>query len=229
MKNEVLLKENERLDDLLFNDMHIIQNKNEYCFTSDAVLLANFCKAKKLDNVVDLCSGSGIVGLLFYAKNLCKSMTLVELQTSFCDMAKRSILLNNLQDKVNVVNARVQDTPKILQKEFYDLVLCNPPYKKAESHKISEKREIAVCKYELELNFDELCCAVSKILKFGGKFCFVHESNRLCELVSTLQKYNLEPKKIEVCYPAKKSESNVVLIEAVKGGKSGVIITKTTN
>ena len=223
------LKENERLDDLLFNDMHIIQNKNEYCFTSDAVLLANFAKAKKTDKVVDLCSGSGIVGILFYAKNLCKSMTLVEVQQHFCDMAQRSVALNNLQDKISVVNSKVQDVLSILERENFDIVLCNPPYKKADSHKISEKAEIAMCKYETMLTFDELCSVTSKLLRFGGKFCFVHESNRLCEIVATLQKYNLEPKKIEVCYPAQKKESNVVLIEAVKGGKSGVIITKTTN
>ena len=126
-------------------------------------------------------------------------------------------------------NSKVQDVLSILERENFDIVLCNPPYKKADSHKISEKAEIAMCKYETMLTFDELCSATSKLLRFGGKFCFVHESNRLCEIVATLQKYNLEPKKIEVCYPAQKKESNVVLVEAVKGGKSGVIITKTTN
>lgn len=229
MEANKMLKSDERLDDLLLNDMHIIQNKNAYCFTSDAVLLANFAKAKKSDNVIDLCSGSGIVGILFYAKNLCKSMTLVEMQPQFADMASRSIELNNLTDKIRVVNTKVQDAPKILENGKYDVILCNPPYKIPQNHHISEKQEIAICKYELMLTFDELCQSVSKLIKFGGKFYFVHESNRLAEIISTLQKYNLEPKKIELCYPAQKNTSNVVLIEAVKGAKSGCIVTKTTN
>ena len=224
-----MLRSGERLDDLLLNDIHIIQNKNAYCFTSDAVLLANFAKAKKSDNVIDLCSGSGIVGILFYAKNLCKSMTLVEMQPEFADMAQRSVELNNLTDKIRVVNKKVQDAPKILENGKYDVILCNPPYKIPQNHHISEKQEIAMCKYELMLTFDELCQSVSKLIKFGGKFYFVHASNRLAEIISTLQKYHLEPKKIELCYPAQKNTSNVVLIEAVKGAKSGCIVTKTTN
>lgn len=225
----VILKEGERLDDLLFEDMHIIQNKNMYCFTSDAVLLANFAKATHKDKVIDLCSGSGIVGMLFYGKNKCKSVTLLETQTDFCDMENRSIALNNLQDKIDVVNTTVQLAPEVLGKGIYDVVLCNPPYKIQKTHKISEKQHIAMCKYELTLTFDELCNSVSKLLKFGGQFYFIHESNRLAELIATLKKHNLEPKVLEFCYPSTKTESNVVLIKAVKNGKSGCIVKRTTN
>lgn len=228
MINQIKLNQNERLDDLLFNDMHIVQNKKLYTFTSDAVLLANFIKAKKSDNVVDLCSGSGIVGILFQAKNNCK-MTLVELQEQMFLMSQKSLILNNLQQDIKAVNCSVQDSYNLLGQEKFDIVLCNPPYKKPQNHKITETQEIAMCKYELMLTFDELCLSASKLLRFGGKFCFIHDASRLCELIDTLQKYKLEPKKIEFCYPKNKQTSNVVLIEAVKGGKSGVIVTKTTN
>lgn len=229
MKNNVILNENERLDDLLFNDMHIIQNKNYYAFTSDAVLLANFAKAKKSDNCLDLCSGSGIVGILFYAKNLCKSVKLIEIQPEFCQMATKSVVLNNLQDKIEVINCSVQNLPELLKGQTFDVITCNPPYKLASTHKISENEKIAMCKYELTLTLEQLICSVSKLLKFGGKFYFIHESSRLSEIISTLKKYNLEPKKLEFCYPSTKSVSNVVLVEAVLGAKSGVIVTKTTN
>lgn len=228
-QNNITLKENERLDDLLFNDMHIIQNKERYCFTSDAVLLANFAKAKKSDSALDLCSGSGIVGILFYAKNLCKEQTLVEIQPEFCDMASRSVALNNLQDKIKVINSSVQDLPKLMQGKTFDVITCNPPYKTTQNHKISEKEHIAMCKYELTLTLDELIKSVSKLLKFGGKFFFVHETNRLSEIILTLKKYNMEAKRIELCFPQNKKTSNVVLIEAVLGAKSGVVVTKTTN
>ena len=228
MQNNIELSQDERIDDLLFKDMHIIQNKTLYTFTSDAVLLANFIKAKKTDNVVDLCSGSGIVGILFQAKNECK-MTLVELQPKMAEMSQKSLMLNNLQDTIKVVNTSVQECVKVLGQEKFDVVLCNPPYKKPETHKITETKEIAMCKYELMLTFDELCLSASKLLRFGGKFCFVHDSSRVIELITTLKKYNLEPKKLEFCFPKNKENSNVVLVQAVKGGKSGVIVTKTTN
>lgn len=228
MINQVQLTENERLDDLLYKDMHIVQNKQLYTFTSDAVLLANFIKAKKSDNVVDLCSGSGIVGILFQAKNDCK-MTLVELQEQMYLMSQKSLILNNLQEKISVINCSVQESFNLLGQEKFDIVLCNPPYKKPQNHKITEAQEIAMCKYELMLTFDELCFSASKLLRYGGKFCFIHDASRLCELIASLQKYKLEPKKIEFCFPKNKQTSNVVLVEAVKGGKSGVVVTKTTN
>lgn len=228
MVDEIKLSCDERLDDLLYNDMHIIQNKKLYTFTSDAVLLANFTKAKQTDKVVDLCSGSGIVGILFYAKNNCE-MTLVELQKEMFDMSQKSLIINNIQHKVRGINCSVQDSYKILGQEVFDIVLCNPPYKKPQDHNVTDIKEIAMCKYELMLTFDELCFSVSKLLRFGGKFCFVHDTNRISEIVETLKKYHLEPKRMEFCFPNNKDESNVVLIEAVKGGKVGCKVSRTTN
>ena len=228
MNEKIVLSQDERLDDLLCKDMHIVQNKKLYTFTSDAVLLANFIKAKKTDKVVDLCSGSGVVGILFYAKNEC-DMTLVELQKQMFLMSQKSLTLNNIEDKVKIYNCSVQDSYKILGQEKFDIVLCNPPYKKPQNHNVTETKEIAMCKYELMLTFEELCVSVSKLLRFGGKFVFVHDTSRLTEIISTLKKYHLEPKKIEFCFPKNKQESNVVLIEAVKGGKEGCKVTKINN
>lgn len=224
-----LLRPNERLDDLLFKDMHIIQSTDGYCFTSDAVLLANFAKAKKSDSCLDICSGSGIVGMLVYAKQTPKNMTLLEIQPQLADMASRSVQINCLQDKISVINCSVQEFASSFNGKNFDVITCNPPYKVASSHKISEKKEIAMCKYELSLSLDDLIKSVARLLKFGGKFYFVHESNRLGEIILTLNKYNMQPKRLEFCYPSHKQTSNVVLIEAVLGAKSGVIVTKTTN
>lgn len=229
MRKKVELLENERIDDLLIDDYHIIQKKDCYCFTSDAVLLSNFAKAKKSDKVLDLCSGSGIVGILTSIKNKPQKAVLVEMQEELCEMAQRSILMNNMQQSVCVVNSKVQNAFEILNNEQFDVITCNPPYKTINNHKITEKQNIAVCKYELTLNFDELCNAVNKLLKFGGKFYFVHESNRLCEIFSTLTKYGLEPKVLQICFPKNKTESNVILVQAVKGGKSGLKIEKVYN
>lgn len=222
--NNVQLLENERIDDLEFNNLNIIQNNDLYCFTCDAVLLANFAKAKKTDKLLDLCSGSGIVGILTQAKNNNQNLTCVELQECMANMCNRSIQLNKLENIAKVVNCSVQEAPKVLGSEVFDVIVCNPPYKKTDSHKISEKAEIGICKYEIKLTFNELAKSVNSLLRFGGKFYFVHESCRLSELISTLKQNNLQPKRIKFVYPKKNANSHIVLIEAKKGAKDGLII-----
>jgi len=218
------LLENERVDDLQINNTFIIQNKKMYCFTSDAVLLANYAKANGKDTVIDLCSGSGIVGILLSQKTKAKKIKCVEIQPEFCDMIKRSIMCNALSDRMEVVNCSVQNATKNLSLESASVIVCNPPYKNKDTHKITENPKIAMCKYETTLNFDELALAVFKLLKFGGKFYFVHETNRLAEIITTLKKYNLEPKNITFVYPKNNMNSHIMLVEAVKGGKSGIIV-----
>ena len=219
-----MLKEDERLDDLEFEGLKIIQNKNLYCFSSDAVLLCNFVKAKTTDSIVDLCSGSGVVGILAQAKTKAKNLVMIEKQTELADMCNRTLLLNNLTNKAKVFCMDIKDAPKALGSEAFDVVCANPPYFLTSQKILSGKKEIDMARFELELDFDTLCDVANKLVKFGGKFFLINDSSRLPELVSTLQKHNFEPKIIEFIFPKKSLMSNVVLIEAVKGGKSGVKI-----
>lgn len=219
-KKEIELFENERLDDLLFDGLKIIQNKKLYCFSSDAVLLCNFVKAKRTDSIVDLCSGSGIVGILAQAKTGAKNLVLVEKQTKLADMCKRSLELNNLKNAM-VLNEDIKDAPKIMGQNKFDVVCANPPYYLQSEKKMSGNHEIDMAKFEIELDFDLLCSVASKLLKFGGKFFVINDSSRIAELVCTLKKYQLEPKILEFCFPKADKHSNVVLIEATKNGKAG--------
>lgn len=220
----VKLKENERLDDLQLNDMFIIQNTQEYCFTSDAVLLANFVRANSKDIVVDLCSGSGIVGILLSQKTSAKKIYLVEMQDHFVDMQTRTIKLNNLQDKVSPIHSKVQDICNFIPRESVSVVCCNPPYKQADKHKVSDKDSVAMCKYETELSLSELLKSASDLLKFGGKFYCIHQSNRLAEILCEMKKVNLEPKVVQFIFPKISLNSNVVLIEAKKCGNVGMTV-----
>ena len=220
-----MLKQNERLDDLQFDGLKIIQNKNLYCFSSDAVLLCNFVKAKKNDSILDLCSGSGIVGILAQAKTGAKKLVMIEKQPELCDMCKRTLVLNNLTQKAEVFNLDVKDAPKHFESESFDVVCSNPPYFLQEEKILSGKKEIDMARFEIELSFDELCKTTSKLLKFGGKFYFINDSARISELITTLVKYHLEPKVIQFVFPKKNLNSNVVLIEAIKGAKKGAKIS----
>ncbi len=221
MKQTHLL-EHERLDDLQFQNLQIIQNPNHYCFTTDSVLLANFAKAKPSDSVVDLCSGSGVVGILMQAKTNAKHVTLVELQQSLANMSERSVQLNGLENKVSVVNAPLQQVHKQIGQEVFDVVVCNPPYKMQNASLLSENHEIAICKHEITVTLEEIVIEASKLLKFGGLFYTINKEERLTDLICYLRKHKLEPKQITVV-PSNKG-SALVLIKAKKGGKSGVRI-----
>lgn len=223
-KNIELLKD-ERLDDLQYKNLHLIQNKNMYCFSSDAVLLCNFVKAKKSDTIVDLCSGSGIVGILAQAKTNASNLIMIEKQPELVDMCERSLQFNGLTSKAKVFCCDIEKAGEILKTHYnknnVEVVCCNPPYYLPVQKKLSGNKQIDIAKFEIELNFDKLCNVVSSILTFGGKFYMVNDSERIAEILSTLKKYKLEPKILEFVYPKETVSSNVVLLQATKCGKPG--------
>lgn len=157
---EIELKVNERIDDLQYKDLKIIQNQNGFCFGIDAVLLADFAKEIKNDsNVVDLGTGTGVLGIILASKTGLKHITGIEIQEEVCDMAKRSIALNNLQDKFNIINADLNNIDNILEMGTFDAVVTNPPYKHLNSgienlneQKMISRHEIK-CSYKMLLVF----------------------------------------------------------------------------
>lgn len=214
------LKEGERLDDLQYNNLYLIQHPKKYCFTTDAVLLANFVSAKAGDKVVDLCSGSGVIGILVLAKTKATSIILVELQEYLAGMSKRSVELNGLTDKIAVINKPLQDINREIGTELYEVVVCNPPYKMKNASLLSHDYEIDICKHEITVTLEEIIKESGRLLKYGGYFYTINKEERLTDIVCLLRKYQLEPKEI-VIVPSKKG-SSLVLVKAKKGGKSGV-------
>ena len=211
-----------RQEDLGIDNLKIYQDDELYCFTSDAILLSRFAKVKKGDLVADFCSGSGIVGLHLYALNKDKnlSVTLFEMQKEMFDMSVKSIQLNNLQGVFTAVNSKIQDLGSEYNEKF-SLIVCNPPYAKAQSGLNAQNPQIALCKSEIALTLEDLIKGISRCLKFSGRTCIVHRADRLAEIFGTMLKYNLEPKRLQVVC-AKDKAPYLVLIEAVKGGKSGL-------
>lgn len=217
------LKENEVLEDLQFNGLQIIQNKKLYRFTTDAVLLANFAKSKPTDRVADLCSGSGVVGILLQAKNKSKHVVLVELQQNLADMSKRSVQVNHLEKNIEVVNAPLQNVHKQLGSETFGVVVCNPPYKMQNASLLGDNESINICKHELTVTLQEIVQESAKLLKFGGLFYTVNKEERLTDLLVYLRENKLEPKEV-VVVPSQKG-SSLILVKAKKGGKSGVRVS----
>ncbi|MGN0819331.1 MAG: tRNA1(Val) (adenine(37)-N6)-methyltransferase [Christensenellaceae bacterium] len=221
----MVLSEGEIIESLEIKDYKIVQNDNLYRFTSDAVMLSRFAKCKNGVTVADLCSGSGIVGLHYYCLNddKVKSVTFFEIQKSLADMNSKSVKLNGLSDKMQVVNTPIQ---QIRESYFngFNLVLCNPPYKKQHSGIVSDRREIAICKHEITVNLEEIVSVASRLLKRGGKFCICHKCERLNELFLLLDKYDLHPSRLKFVAGQPTKKPYLVLLESTKTSSPQLVV-----
>jgi len=213
--------DNERIDDLQLNGLQIIQNINEFCFGIDAVLLSDFAsEIKPKSNVIDLCTGTGIVATLLCEKTKLNKIIGVEILENMCEMAKRSIKLNKLEGKLSIINEDVKNIDKILDNNFYDAITVNPPYKKVNTGIVNESENMAIAKHEVKCNLNDIIKVSEKLLKKGGSFYMVHRPDRLSDIICELREYKLEPKVIKFVYSNDNSNAKLILIKATKGGKT---------
>ncbi len=214
------------IESLQKGDYKIIQDTDLYRFTSDAVLLSRFQRAKKGERVADFCAGSGIVGLHFYAENEenVSSVTLFEMQKELADMSRETVALNGLGGVFSVENVRVQDIGREYT-EAFSLILCNPPYEKGGFGSADAGK--ALCKKELSLSLPELVGSVRRCLKFGGRVSLVHRADRVADVICALREGGLEPKKLQFIAGKTGDAPYAFLISAVKGGRAGVEVLPT--
>lgn len=211
-----------RIDDLQYKGLKIYQDTEEFCFGTDAVLLANFVKAKKDERVVDLCSGTGIIALLVQARCEC-NVTAVELQPQMAKLCQSSVELNMLCDRVSVQCRDLREMGFGAEAGSADTVTCNPPYKIPEGSLASEKESIRIARQEITCTLEDAVSAASRLLRFSGKFYMVHQSQRIMDIIAQMRKHSLEPKRIQLVQPRANKGANLVLIEAMRGGRSGLI------
>lgn len=216
------LYENERVDSLLAENLKIIQSTDVFSFSLDAVLLADFVKPVSRSNrkAVDLCAGNGAVGL-FISKKFAGQIDQVEIQSRLADMNQRSLKLNGLTDRMKVYNRDLKDAFSFLEKDSYDVVTCNPPYfKTLPQSKKNPNQYLALARHEIAVTLEDTIEITSGLLKTGGKAYYVHRPDRLIEILDTMQAHRLAPKRIKLIYPKQGRDANMVLIEAIKDGKS---------
>lgn len=214
------LKENERIDDLQYKGLKIIQNLKGFCFGIDAVLLSDFAKNIRKNSVVlDLCTGTGIVAILLEAKTDAKKIYAVEIQNEIADMAKRSIDLNGQSEKIEIINDDLKNIDKYFEKESIDAITVNPPYKKTGSGVINELDTKTISRHEVLCTLDDIIKKSQAVLKTGGSLFMVHRVERLVDIFSTMRKRNIEPKRIRFVHPSEGKAPNLVLVQGIKGGK----------
>ena len=216
---EIELKKDERIDDLEYEGLKIIQNENGFCFGMDAVLLSDFAKEiKQGSNVLDLGTGTGILGILLCKKTNLKTITGVEIQKDVYDMAKRSIKLNNLEDKFLVINEDIKNLDKKLELQSFDAIVTNPPYKKNSTGLKNDNEYKVISRHEVKCNLEDIIRVSSKLLKNNGKLYMVHRPERMKDIIINLEKYKMQIKEIRFVHPNINKKPNMILIKAVKQG-----------
>ena len=215
---EIELKPGERLDELQRNGYRIIQDPGRFCFGMDAVLLAGFAKVKPGERVVDLGTGTGIIPILLEARTKGASFTGLEIQAESADMARRSVLFNDLQDMVHIVDGDIKEAVQIFGAASCHVVTSNPPYMTEHHGLQNPDQPKAIARHEVLCTLDDVVREGTRVLKPGGRFYMVHRPRRLIEILQTMKQYGLEPKRMKFVHPYKDREANMVLIEAVRGG-----------
>lgn len=214
------LKENERIDDLQRNGYRIIQNTKGFCFGMDAVLLSGFAFVKPGERAIDLGTGTGIIPILLEAKCQGEHYTGLEIQEEMADMARRSVALNQLEKKVSVVTGDIREASRLFGAASFDVVTSNPPYMNDAHGLKNPELPKAIARHEVLCTLEDVAGQAARLLKPGGRFYLVHRPHRLIEIITALTRVKLEPKRMKLVHPFVDKEANMVLIEAVRGGKS---------
>jgi len=220
------------LDTIL--DIQLYQHKNGYRFSADAVLLSSFISFPRLGKIADFGAGSGIIGLLLAKKYPSAEITLIELQESLVKLAERNVELNGLEERVRIVHADIKGL--FANGEFrkagsdplhtFDLVVSNPPFRKTRTGLISPTDEKASARHEIHLPIAGLMRSAFSLLKHHGRLCIIHLPERLAEVMESMRGHNLEPKRLRFIHSNEGSEAKMVLIEAVKEGKTGLKVER---
>lgn len=212
-----MLLEDERIDDLEYKNLKIIQNKKGFCFGIDSVLLSDYAKNIRNDStVIDIGTGTGIIALLLSKKTNLKKIYGIEIQEEVANMAKRSVELNGLNDKIEIINEDINNIFSILEKNKYDAIVTNPPYKELETGLQSLDKKNLISRHEVKCTLEDVIEKSSKLLKDKGEFYMVHRVERLVDIMCLLRKYKIEPKNIRFVHSKTKEKPILILLRCVK-------------
>jgi len=220
------LRENERIDDLQRNGYRIIQDPERFCFGMDAVLLSGFAGVKKGGRALDLGTGTGIIPILLEAKTPGSYFAGIEIQSESADMARRSVALNSLTEKVEIVEGDIRRIDEYFERGSFDTVTSNPPYMIAGHGLTNPDSPKAIARHEVCCSLDDVTGAAALMLKSGGYFYMVHRPFRLPEIFRSLTDHGLEPKRMRLVYPFADKEPSMVLIGSVLGGRPRLTVEK---
>jgi len=224
MDEKELLREGERIDDLQRGGCRIIQDERLFCFGMDAVLLSAYAQVREGERVLDLCTGNGIVPILCEARlrPMTAQFTGIEIGARSVDLARRSVRLNGQEERIRIIEGDVKRAGELVPSASFDVVTANPPYMAGGHGLLGTNAEKAAARHELLCTLDDVTAAAARALRPGGRFCIVHRPFRMADLFRSLDRHALEVKRLRLVCPFAGSEPNLLLAEAVKGGRAGL-------
>lgn len=221
-KRRALVREGERLDDLQLGGLELIQNPEKFCFGVDAVLLSDFVRVKPGETVLDMGTGNGIIPVLLSAKTQGSHFTGLEIQADTAQMARRSVLYNHLEERIDIVTGDIKEAADIFRPAFFDVITTNPPYMLAEHGLRNSDNSMAVARHEVLCTLDDILRESMRLLQDKGRFYMIHRPFRLAEILIKMNTYKIEAKRLQFVHPYADKEPTMVLIEGVRGAKSRV-------
>lgn len=213
-----MIFDNECIDDLQLNGLKLIQKTDGFRFGTDAVLLSDFAKSARSRRTLDLCTGTGIVPILLSAKTQTPDICGLEIQPDICDMAKRSVELNKLSERVHIREGDLKEAPEIYGIETFDTITCNPPYMEAGRGIINNTDALTVSRHEVKCTLDDVIRISSKLLIHYGRFFMVHRPSRTADILCSMRAHKIEPKRIRFVHPSAGKAAKLLLIEGVRCG-----------
>lgn len=219
---EELLRPGERVDDLQRKGYRIIQNGRLFCFGMDAVLLAAFAGVKRGERMLDLGTGTGVIPILLEARTEGTFFAGLEICEASADMAGRSVKLNGLEDKISIIRGDIREADRIFPPASFDVVTSNPPYMTASHGLVNPNPEVAAARHEILCTLEDVVSQAARLLKPRGRFYMVHRPFRMAEIIRTLGRYRLEPKRLRLVYPFADKEPNMLLVECLLYGRPRV-------
>lgn len=220
----MILKENERIDDLQYNGLKLIQDKNAFCFGIDAVLLANFSIVKPNEICLEFGSGNGIVSVLLTEKTKGKFFYGIDIQQNAIELSTKNIELNNLSDKLKFIYSDLKKANELNLNP--NVIVTNPPYMRKDSGETNCNEELSIARHEVKCDVEDIIYSASKCLGTKGRFYMIHRSIRITDILYFMRKYKLEAKRVRFVHSFVGKESNMVLIEAIKDAKYDCIVEK---
>lgn len=210
---------NERVDDLQYKGLRLIQKQEGFCFGVDAVLLANFADVRRGASVIDLGTGTGIISILLAGKTEARSITGLEIQSDMAEMAQRSVCLNKLEDRVKIVNGDIKNAIRDFGASKFDVVVTNPPYINKGGGMLNPLNTKAVSRHEILCTLEDVVGVSGKLLAPGGQLAMVHRPERLVDIYCLMRSNGIEPKYTRFVHPSPGKAPNLVLVKGTRGGK----------
>lgn len=206
-----------------YKNLRVYQDSEMFNFSIDSILLPNFVTLNKsIKKILDIGCGNLPISLILTTKTEAK-ITAVEIQKDVYTLAQKNLKLNKLEDRIELINDDICNLYKNIPTETFDVIVCNPPFFKVSSKSHFNKNDYkTLARHEITLNLDNLFSISKKLLKNNGTIAIVHRPERLIEIIDTMRQYNIMPKRIQLVYPKKDREANILLIEGTKNGNSGI-------